>query len=204
MYIKRESFQRKTLPQLYQKQWKHIPYCLFNMMDFSFGRMLKVLCRALLKVKGCQLVKNHPIYVWSERSRQTLIEHCRILNFMERSFEIISSRHHKLIVLDISLVYKWTWLAFLVVVQSLSCVWLLGTPWMHTRLPCPSPPPRACSNSCPLSQWYHPTISSSVIPFSSCLQSFPPSGSSVMSLLFVSGSQSIGASTSVLPLNIQG
>ena len=134
--------------------------------------------------------------------RQTLIEHCRILNFMERSYVIISSRHHKLIALDINLVYKWTWLAFVVVVvQSLSCVWLLGTPWMHTRLPCPSPPPRACSNSCPLSQWYHPTISFSVVPFSSCLQSFPPSGYFVTSLLFVSGSLSIGASASVLPLN---
>ena len=147
------------------------------------------------------IVKNHPIHIWEKVVRQTLIEHCIILNFMERSFEIISSRHHKLIALDFNLVYKWSWLAFVVVVQSLSCVWLLGTPWMYTRLPCPSPPPRACSNSCPLSKWYHPTILSSVVPFSSCLQSFPPLGYFVMSLLFVSGSQSIGASASVLPLN---
>ena len=75
----------------------------------------------------------------------------------------------------------------------------------HTRLPCPSPTPRACSNSSPLSQWCHPTISSSVIPFSSCLQSFPASGSFPMSQLFASGGQSIGASASasVLPMNIQ-
>ena len=75
----------------------------------------------------------------------------------------------------------------------------------HTRLPCPSPTPRACSNSCPWSQWYQPTISSSVIPFSSCPQSFPASGSFPMSQLFSSGSQSIGASASasVLPVNIQ-
>ena len=75
----------------------------------------------------------------------------------------------------------------------------------HFRLPCPSPSPRACSNSCLLSQWCHPTISSSVIPFSSCLQSFPVSGSFLMSQLFTSDSQSIGASVSAsaLPMNIQ-
>ena len=75
----------------------------------------------------------------------------------------------------------------------------------HTRPPCPSPTPRVYSNSCPLSQWCHPTISSFVIPFSSCLQSFPASGSFQISQLFASGGQSIGvsASTSVLPMNIQ-
>ena len=73
----------------------------------------------------------------------------------------------------------------------------------HTRLPCPSPSPRACSNSSPLSQWCHPTISSSVVPFSSCLQTFPTSGSFLMSQLFTSGGQSIGTSASVLPMNIQ-
>ena len=75
----------------------------------------------------------------------------------------------------------------------------------HARLPCPSPTPGACSNSCPLSQWGHPTISSSVIPFSSCLQSFPASGSFPISQFFTSGGQSIAASASasVLPVNIQ-
>ena len=75
----------------------------------------------------------------------------------------------------------------------------------HARLPCPSPTPRACSNSCPLSLWCHPTISPSVIPFSSCLQSFPASGSFPMSQFFTLGGHSIGvsASTSVLPMNIQ-
>ena len=75
----------------------------------------------------------------------------------------------------------------------------------HTRPPCPSPTPGVYSNWCPLSQWCHPTISSSVFPFSSCLQSFPASGSPQMSELFASGGQSIGvsASTSVLPMNIQ-
>ena len=76
----------------------------------------------------------------------------------------------------------------------------------HTRLPCPSSSPGVCSNSCPLSQWCHPTISSSFILFLSCLQSFLTSGSLLMSQLFTSGDQSIGASvsTSVLPMNIQG
>ena len=75
----------------------------------------------------------------------------------------------------------------------------------HARPPCPSPTPGACSNSCPSSQWCHPTISSCVIPFSSCLQSFPESGSFPMSQFFSSGGQSIGvsASASVLPMNIQ-
>ena len=63
----------------------------------------------------------------------------------------------------------------------------------HARLPCPTPIPRAYPNSCPLSQWCHPAISSSVIPFSSCPQSFPASGSFQMSQLFTSGGQSIGS-----------
>ena len=76
----------------------------------------------------------------------------------------------------------------------------------HARLPCPSQSSRACSNSCPLNQWCHPTVSSSVIPFSSCRQSFPASGSFPMSRIFTSGGQSIGASASpsVLSMNVQG
>ena len=73
----------------------------------------------------------------------------------------------------------------------------------HTRLPCPSPAPRTCSNSCSSSQWCHPTISSSIFPFSFCLQSFPESGSVPVSQFFASGGQSVGASASVLPVNIQ-
>ena len=75
----------------------------------------------------------------------------------------------------------------------------------QARLPCPSPTPRAYSNPCPLSRWCHPTIPSSVIPFSSRLRSFPASGSFQMSQFFASAGQSIGVSTStsVLPMNIQ-
>ena len=75
----------------------------------------------------------------------------------------------------------------------------------HARPPCPSPTPGVHPNSCPLSRWCYPTISSSVIPFSSCPQSFPASGSFPMSQLLASGSQSFGVSTStwVLPMNTQ-
>ena len=91
-----------------------------------------------------------------------------------------------------------------------SCSVMSNSLWphglQHTMVPYSSPSPRAYSNSCPLSQWWHPTISSPVIPFSSCPQSFPASGSFPVSQLFASGGQSIGASVSasVLPKNIQG
>ena len=77
--------------------------------------------------------------------------------------------------------------------------------WQHTRLPCPSPTPGAYSNSCPLSPWHHPTISSSISPSPPAFKSFPASRSFQMSQFFSTGGQSIGvsASTSVLPMNIQ-
>ena len=87
------------------------------------------------------------------------------------------------------------------VAKSGSILWPHGL--QHARLTCPSPYPRDCSNSCPLSWWCHPTISSPVTPFSSCPQSFPASGSFPVSWLFTSDGQSIGASASVLPMNIQ-
>ena len=94
-------------------------------------------------------------------------------------------------------------LQFSSVAQSCSTLWPHGL--QHPRPPCPSPTPRVYSVSCPLSQWCHPTISSSVVPFSSCLQSFPASGSFQMSQFFTSVVQSIGvsASTSMLAMNIQ-
>ena len=98
------------------------------------------------------------------------------------------------------------WESGLSSVQLLSHVRLFATPWTTARRPpCPSPIPGVYPNSCPLSQWCHLNISSSVIPFSSCPQSFPTSGSFQMSQLFTSSGQSIGvsASASVLPMNIQ-
>ena len=94
----------------------------------------------------------------------------------------------------------------LVAVQLLSPVRLAWPHGLyHARLPCPSASPRACSNSCSLSRWCHPNISSSVVPFSSCPQSSPSSRSFPMSQLFASGGQSTGASASasVLPMNTQ-
>ena len=97
-----------------------------------------------------------------------------------------------------------TWLSLFSCSVVLDSLQLHGL--QHTRLPCPSLSPRACSNSCPSSQWCHPIISYSVAPFSSCLQSFPASRSFPVSRLFASDGQNIGASVSasVLPVNIQG
>ena len=98
----------------------------------------------------------------------------------------------------------------LITLLLFSCSVLSNSLWphelQHARPPGPSPSPRVCSNLCPLSQWCHSTISSSVISFSSCPQSFLASGSFPMSWLFTSGGQSIeaSASASVLPMNIQG
>ena len=95
---------------------------------------------------------------------------------------------------------RWHWLCCSVAQLCLTLCNPVGS-----RLSCPSPCPRTCSNSCPLSWWCHPTFSSFVIPFSSCLQSFPASGSLLISWFFASGGQIIGASASasVLPMNIQ-
>ena len=95
---------------------------------------------------------------------------------------------------------------WVIVVQSLSHVTPIFSPHelQHTSLPCPSLSPGVWSNSCPLSQWCHWTISSAINPFPSCPQSFPASGSFPMNELFASGGQSIGALASVLPVNIQG
>ena len=99
-----------------------------------------------------------------------------------------------------SVIYKFS----LSSVQSLSeSAPLQPNELQQKRLPCPSPAPSDWSNSCPSSLWCSPTISSSVVPFSSCLRSFPASGSFFRSQFFASGGRSIGASASVLPINIQ-
>ena len=92
----------------------------------------------------------------------------------------------------------------IVVVQSLSAVWLFLTPWTAGFPVIHHLSPKLAQTHVPLNQLHHPTISSSVVHFSFCLQSFPASGSFLMSQLFPSGGQSIGASASVLPMNIQG
>ena len=101
--------------------------------------------------------------------------------------------------------YQWIIYIEFSSVQSLSHVWLFVTPWTAALQASLSPTPRVHPNSCLLSRWCQPIISSSVVPFSFCLQSFPASGSFQMCQLFASGGQSIGvsASTSVLSMNIQ-
>ena len=105
-----------------------------------------------------------------------------------------------------SVICKWHWcVQFSSVVQLCRTLCMQSHGLQHARLPCPSPISRACSNSCPSSWWCHPTISSSVVHFCSCLQSFPASVSFPRSQFFTSGGQSIGVSVlaSVLPMNIQ-
>ena len=100
-------------------------------------------------------------------------------------------------------IFKWSSVQLSLVAQSCLTLQLHGL--QHARPRCPPPTPRVYSNSCPSSQWCHPTISSSVVPFSSHLQTFPASESFQMSYFFTSGGQSIGisVSASVLPMNIQ-
>ena len=103
--------------------------------------------------------------------------------------------------------YCWSlaWRILSITLLQFSSVQSLSRPHglQHTRLPWPSPTPRACSNSCPPNQGYHPTISFSVIRFSSCLQSFPASGFLPMSQFFISQSSRASTSASVLPMNMQ-
>ena len=125
-----------------------------------------------------------------------------LLNFI-RCLSHINSGHKVvflLLTIEITLAHVSVQFSLSVASDSL---WPLGL--QHTRPPCPSPAPRVYSDSCPLSRWCHPNISFSVVPFSSCHQSFPASGSFPVSQFFPSGGQSIGvsASASVLPMNIQ-
>ena len=146
-------------------------------MDCSMPGLLSITnSRSLLKLRTIESVmpSNHLIL-------------CRPLHLGEFRFQVFNAELH----LTSS-------------VQSLSRVRLFATPWTAARqVSCPSPTPGACSNSWPLSQWCHPTISSFVVPFSSRLQSFPASGSFPVSQFFTSGGHSIGTSASVLPVNIQ-
>ena len=120
--------------------------------------------------------------------------HCSTVSFIQASLMYDTNNRQE--------TFEWIYISS---VQSLSCVQLFATPWTAACQASLSPTPGVYSNSCPLSQWCHPIISSSVITFSSFLQSFPASGSFPMSQFFTSGGQSIGvsASISVFPMNIQ-
>ena len=147
------------------------------------------------KVRICHLLRTKVGSVHQPEARQPLYLTYSITSNVGLSFSFLSVNIlHTMIVVGI---------------QLLSHVQLFATPWTwHTRLPCPSLSPRVCSNSHPLSQRYHAAISSSVTPFPFCshLQSFPESGSFLVSPFFTSGGQSIGisASASVLPKKSQG
>ena len=126
---------------------------------------------------------------------------CKVSTFLCVKWYDINSKCEKLrILVSLEILQVWSSVQFSCSVVSDS-LRLHGL--QHTKLPCPSPTPGVYSNSCPLSWWCHPTISSSVIPFSSCPQSLPASGSFPVSQFFASGGQSIGLSASVLPMNIQ-
>ena len=128
-----------------------------------------------------------------------------------RVYNSIANTSKGVLFLSLSDVYIRSFLYLLYTVTSLhfSCSVMSDSLWphesQHARPPCPSQTPRVYPNSCPLSQWYHPAISSSVVPFSSCPQSLPASGSFPTSQIFPWGSQSIGVSASapVLPMNTQ-
>ena len=111
------------------------------------------------------------------------------------------------IVFQLIICSLWVFISLPTVSVQFSCSAVSDSLWphepQHSRPPCPSPSPRVYSNSCPLSWWCHPTISSSVIPFSSCLRSFSASGSFQVSQFFVSGGQSTGVSASASRLPIQ-
>ena len=135
--------------------------------------------------------------------------HWSNISLMSLSPVWLAALCHVIMCWDIPGEYNWEWLTHSI--ETLQCssvaqscptlVWPHGL--HHARLPCPSSTPIAYSNSCPLSRWCHPTISSSVVPFSSCLQSFPASGSFPVSQFFTSDGQRIGTLASVLPMNIQ-
>ena len=121
---------------------------------------------------------------------------------MSRKFTLTLSNIHRK---KVKPNYNWYQSVQFSSVQLLSRVWLFATSWTAARqASLPSTTSGVYSDSCPSSQWRHPTISSSVIPLSSCLQSFPASGSFPVCWLFASGVESIGASASVLPMSIQG
>ena len=126
---------------------------------------------------------------------------CKVSTFFCVKWYDINSKCEKLrILVSLEILQVWSSVQFSCSVMS-SSLHLHGL--QHTRPPCPSPTPGVHSDSCQLSWWCHPTISSSVVPFSSRLRSFPASWSFPVSQFFASGGQSIGVSASVLPMNIQ-
>ena len=189
-----------------QKDWKKIAFTkvlivgIFGWWDYDcIPFFFIVVCSVWKAAKRVNPKSSHHkeklkknflsiVYVWNDGWS---------LNLLWSFHDVCKSSHHAVY---LKIIQCCMLIPFSRSVMSYS-LWPHGL--QHARLPFPSPFPGACSNSCPSSQWCHPTISSSVIPFSSCLQSFPAWGSFPMSQFFASGGQSIGASASasVLPMN---
>ena len=165
----------------------------YGILDCNF-----LFCFSTLKISfHCLLA---PIVFYKKQSLFQIAVLCKVF-LVFSSFTIMCQD-----VIFLCIYPVWDSYIFLNMLVAWSCLTLQLHGLQHTRLPCPSPSPGVCPNSCPLSWWCHPTILSSVTPCSSCLQSFPASGSFPMRWLLASGGQSIGASASasVLPMNIQG
>ena len=122
---------------------------------------------------------------------------CKVKALPSRPMWITKNRFKQLLIMEVGQLVSAVTQFCPIICDPMDC----STPGFHVHHQLPE---LAQTHSCPLSQWCHPTISSSVVPFSSWLQSFPASGSFLMSQFFTSGDQSIGASASVLPMNIQG
>ena len=143
---------------------------------------------------GLYILLCSPFKIWATQQRSNfLVLICALFSGPVIVFGRVDSQN--------ILVYEYAPLLFTCLVRS---DFLPPHGLSHARHPYPLQSPSVCSTSCPLIQWFHPTISSSIIPFSSCPLSFPISGSFPMSCLFTSGGQSTGALPSVLPVNSQG
>ena len=185
------AFFMVQLSHLYMTSGKTIALTIQAFVDKVMSLLFNTLSRFVIAFLPSS---KHVLILWLQSMSTVVLEPKKIKSVTASTFPPYI--YHEVMGLDAMIFSS---VQFSSVIES--CLTLCE----HAKLPCPSPAPGPCSNSCPLSQWCHPTSSSSDIPFSCCLQSFPISGSFPMSQFFTSGSQSIGpsASASILPMNIQ-
>ena len=180
--LKSRALLSKTLIQLFADEW----HCIPSLVVIRPKANLRPDSLEIPEMGTWVLISGAELH---EQNMQTLTVACKWIGF------ILKEKKYKALSTDTQSVQ------FSCSVMSNS---LQPHRMQHVGLPCPSPTLGACSNSCPLSQWCHPNISSSAVPFSSCPQCFPASGSFPRNQFFTSGGQSVGvsASASVLPMNI--